>query len=218
MSVDLSKLSRRAVLAGIPLTLAGCGAPSVWADDEMVSRSIYRHDGPPSLSLFTMKNVGTDNGAHSGLMINASQRVIFDPAGTFENPLIAERNDVVFGITPTLLDIYRSYHARSTYYVIEQAAPVSAEAAETALQLAFAAGPVGKARCTYSIAAILNQLPGVAGFRTTLFPDNLQKQFAKMPGVETTEYREYDPDNKDIAMQSFADEIAAEVESLASDR
>jgi hypothetical protein len=208
MTADLSKLSRRAVLAGVPLALAGCGAPVVWADDETVSRAIYRHDGPPALSLFTMKNVGTDNGAHSGLLINASQRVIFDPAGSFVHPLIAERNDVVFGVTPTLLEIYRSAHARSTYYVIEQAAPVSAEAAETALQLALVAGPVGKARCTYSIAEILDQLPGVMSFRTTFFPDNLLKQFADMPGVVTTEYREDDADDKAIALESFAADLA----------
>lgn len=209
MTANLPKLSRRAVLAGIPLALAGCGAPSVWADDEMVSRAIYQHGGQPSLSLFTMKNVGTDNGAHSGLMINASQRVIFDPAGTFAHPLIAERNDVVFGVTPQLLEIYRSYHARSTYYVIEQAVPVSAEAAETALQLALVAGPVGKARCTYSIAQILNALPGLTGFRTTLFPDNLQVQFAKLPGVVTTELRETDSDDKGLAMQEFTEDLAA---------
>lgn len=210
------KLTRRAVLAGLPLTLAGCGAPSVWADDETVSRSIYRHDGPPSLSLFTMKNTGTDNGAHSGLMINGSQRVIFDPAGSFAHPLIVERNDVIFGVTPTMLNIYRSAHARSTYYVIEQAAPVSAEAAEMALQLAFAAGPVGKARCTLSIAQILDQLPGVQGFRTTFFPDNLEKQFAKMPGLVTREFRENDSDDKDLAIQSFAEALAAEAQALAS--
>lgn len=211
-----ANLSRRAVLAGLPLCLAGCGAPTTWADDDLVSRAIYRHDGPPGLSLFTMKNVGTDNGAHSGLLINGSQRVMFDPAGSFVHPLIAERNDVIFGMTPDLVEIYRSAHARSTYYVIEQAVPVSAEAAELALQRAFMAGPVGKARCTYSIAEILDGLPGVMRFRTTLFPDNLQAQFARMPGVVSSEHREDDADDKAIALDAFADDLAAQLNGSQS--
>ena len=118
-------IGRRAILAGLPLLAAGCGAPSVWADDEFIERVTYRHSGPTALTLFTMKNVGTKNGAHTGLMVNASQRVIFDPAETFAHPSLAERNDVIYGISPTVLDFYRTYHARSTYFVVEQYVEVS---------------------------------------------------------------------------------------------
>lgn len=159
------------------------------------------------MSLFTVKNVGTDNGAHSGLLINGSQRVMFDPAGSFAHPAIPERNDVIFGMTPQLLELYRSYHARETFYVVEQALPVAPEIAERAMQLAFVAGPVGKARCTFSISELLTKLPGFAPIRTTFFPDNLETQFAKLPGVETSEYRENDADDKTEALATFDEEL-----------
>lgn len=203
-------LTRRAVLAGLPLTLAACGPPSVWASDEKVARAAYVHGGQPALTLFTMKNVGTENGAHTGLLINASQRVMFDPAGSFSHELITERNDVIFGVTPGLLEIYRSYHARETYYVIEQYAPVPAEAAELALQRALVAGPVGKARCTFATSQVLNGLPGVMAFRTSFFPDNLYEQFKRMPGLQTFEHREYDSDDKSQALAAFDAALAAE--------
>lgn len=203
-------IDRRSFLAGLPLALSGCGAPSVWADDEIVARSIYRHHGPPALSLFTMKNVGTENGAHTGLMVSASQRVIFDPAGTFGHETIPERNDVHFGITPAILDFYRTYHARQTYFVIEQFVEVSPDQAETALRLVLDNGPVSKARCTLATSALLQRVPGFERqFRTALFPNGLTTQFARLPGVVTFEHREFDSADKAEAVRAFDAQIAA---------
>lgn len=39
----------------------------------------------PRISLYTMVNNESGAGAHSALVINASQRVIFDPTGTFKH-------------------------------------------------------------------------------------------------------------------------------------
>jgi len=203
-------LSRRLFLAGLPLGLSGCVAARVWSDDEIVEQAVYRHPGPKSLTLFTMKNTASDNGAHTGLMINASQRVMFDPAGTFELESVPERNDVLFGITPRILEYYRSYHARVTYYITEQYIEVSADQAEAALRLALANGPVPKAGCTRTTSTLLNQVPGFEGqFRLTFLPDNLERQFAKLPGVITFEHREYDADDKSARLQEFDAQIAA---------
>jgi hypothetical protein len=109
-------VDRRFFLLGAPLALGACAAEPVWAPDDLVQRNIYRHPGPNMLTLFTVLNVGSDNGAHSGLMVSGSQRVIFDPAGTFKHPTIPERNDVIFGATPGLVDLYIDYHTRETYY------------------------------------------------------------------------------------------------------
>ena len=161
-----------------------------------------------------MKTVGTEYGAHTGLMISASERVSFDPAGTFGHESIPERNDVHFGITPRILEFYRTYHARETYFVIEQAKDVTPEQAETALRLAKDNGPVPKAGCTRATASILGRVPGLeAYFRPTLFPNNLSDQFAKMPGVVTFEHREYDSDNKDEALAAFDAQLRAESSS-----
>lgn len=208
-------IDRRLFLAGLPLALSGCGAPSVWADDEVVSRAIYRHPGPSALTLFTMKNVGTENGAHTGLMVSASQRVIFDPAGTFGHETIPERNDVHFGITPRILDFYRTYHARETFFVVEQYVEVSPEQAETALRMALDNGPVPKAQCTRATSGILRRVPGFGDrIRPTLFPNGLTEQFGRLPDVVTFEHREFDSDDKSEAIRSFDARIAAA--SLAS--
>ena len=175
------------------MALVGCGAAEpVWAPDEQVARSVYRHPGPPSLTLYPVRNVGSDSGAHTGLMINASQRVMWDPAGTFKHETFPERNDVIFGITPQIERIYRSYHARETYYIEIMELVVSAETAERVLQLVMAYGAVPKAQCTISTTTILKEIPQFAHFRVSFFPEVLAEQFGAIPGVRRSEYWEQD--------------------------
>lgn len=188
-------MHRRTIIFGLPLALAGCGGQSIMAPAADVTRVMYRHDGPPALTLFTVKNVGTENGAHTGLMIAASQRVIFDPAGSFAHQSIPEQNDVLFGITPRVEQAYISYHARTSFYTISQTKEVPAAVAELALQTARAYGPVGKGGCSRATVDLLRRLPGFESLRFTLFPDNLERQFGLLPGVVRQEYREYDPDD-----------------------
>ncbi len=199
---------RRSFMVGLPLALAACGKDHVFAPDDVIARVFYRDPGPAKLTLFTMKNTGSDNGAHTGLMINASQRVIFDPAGSFSQPSIPERNDVLFGITPRVEQFYLSYHSRITYYTLIQEAVVPDEVAEKALQLALVTGPVSKSACTISTSGLLRQLPGFEFIHSTLFPDNLSKQFTNYPGVTSREYRENDSDDKTVAAREIAQELA----------
>ena len=107
------------------LSLSACGAPSVWASDKSVQEAAYVHDGPPMVTLFTVISKQSGNGAHSGLLINGSQRVMFDPAGTWQHPKLPERNDLHYGITPKMEAFYIDYHARETYDVIKQDIVVS---------------------------------------------------------------------------------------------
>ena len=117
------------------LVLAGCSTPpSVDSPQAMIDGAIYRHDGPPSLTLFTMISNRSNSGAHLGIMVNGSQRVIFDPAGDFAHPLIAERGDVIYGITPQMKRFYIGVHARETYRVLAQTIEVSPAVAEQAMR------------------------------------------------------------------------------------
>lgn len=186
---------RRSFVFGMPLALAACTGQSVIAPPEDIARVLYRDPGPTALTLFTVKNVGSENGAHTGLMISASQRVIFDPAGSFGHPSIPENNDVLFGITPRVEAEYISYHSRESFYMVTQTVQVSPEVAELALQLARGYGAVAKANCSRATVDILDRLPGFESLHFTLFPDNLEKQFARIPGVVTQEYRETDSDD-----------------------
>lgn len=204
-------MQRRAVLAGLPLVLAGCSAQSVWAPDDFVARVAYRHPGPPALSLYTMRATDTGEGAHTALMISASQRVMFDPAGSWGHETIPERNDVVFGLTDRIEAFYISYHARETFYVVRQTLTVPAATAELALQLALAEGPVPQAQCALSTSSILSRLPGIGEtVGRTWFPVSLMNAFGRLPGVVTTEHREDDPDTaRGMVIAAFQPEAQA---------
>lgn len=201
-------MNRRQFLIGTPLALSACTASEVWAPDTLVSQYIYREEGPKYLTLYTMKNVGSENGAHSALLINASQRVIFDPAGSWVQEQMPERNDVLFGVSPRLESYYVSFHARVTYYVIGQRMPVAPDVAEQALNLALAAGPAPQGSCSRFASRLLRQLPGFESIGQTWFPNNLSENFETLPGVETREYRENDSDDKDIAAREIEAELS----------
>lgn len=197
-------MQRRDFILGLPLAVAACGAPETSSPPELITGSAYRHDGPPSLTLYTVRNTGSGNGAHTGLMINASQRVMWDPAGSFAHASIPERNDVIFGLTPRVEQYYISYHSRVTYYTVIQTVVVPAEVAEQALALALVSGPIPKAHCTQATSKILMQLPGFESLRTTWFPDNLEQQFGALPGVSTSEHRETDSGDNSRALVALA--------------
>ena len=117
---------RRLVLCFVALLgLAACAAESVIAPPEAVAAARYVHDAPTSITLYTVINNNSGAGAHSGLLINASQRIMFDPAGTFQHPRVPERNDVHYGMTPRIVNFYIDYHARETFRMIEQTVIVS---------------------------------------------------------------------------------------------
>ena len=195
---------------GLPLALSACTGQEVWAPDDLVSQSIYRAPGQNYLTLYTMKNIRDDAGAHSALLINASQRVLFDPAGSWSQDVMPERNDMLFGVSPRLEDYYVSFHARVTFYVVGQKVPVAPEVAEQAFNLALQAGPVFQSSCARVTSRILRELPGFESIGRTWFPNSIAEDFARLPGVQTREYRENDADDKSIAAARINAALASE--------
>lgn len=183
---------RALILVVMAATLSACGGQSVWAPDEAVQKARYDSPEPAYLVLKTMISNRTGSGGHAALTINASQTVMYDPAGRWSHPLGPERNDVVFGMFPQLEDNYDNWHARVTHHVVNQKIYVSEEIAEKALQLALAAGPSLDAQCTLNISSLLLQLDGFSSLPRTYFPAKLMKEFGKLPGVQTTKV--YDND------------------------
>ena len=177
--------SVRRIVAAIllPFALAACGAEKIVAPAVDVQRAIYVHDGPPKLTLFTVINKRNGSGAHTALMVNGSQRALFDPAGSFNHPALAERNDVQFGMTPNIVTFYIDYHARETYDVIVQELNVSPEVAEQALRDIQANGAASKAHCSIATSRILRGLPGFGSFPTSYFPKQTSEAFAALPGA-----------------------------------
>lgn len=186
---------RRVLLALFLLAgLAACGgADNKWASDEAVSQAAYRHPGPATLSLFTVISNRTGGGAHSALMINGHERVMFDPAGSWVHPRLPERHDVIYGITDPAVDYYIDYHARITYHVIRHDIEISPELAELAIRLVEQNGPVSKAHCASSVGQILRKLPGFEDAPTGFSPKKIMNYFAAKEGVREEKFYDDDP-------------------------
>lgn len=206
------RLLRLIVIAALPLGLAACGAGGNGADrdgkayatPEEIAAVKYRAPGPAKLTLMTMVSNETGRGGHTALMINGSERVIWDPAGTVnQKRFIPEKNDVLYGITPGVLDFYTRAHARTTWHVVIQEVAVPPEVAERALRLVEARGAVGNAQCALSTSDILNDLPGFEYISQTWFPVNLSEQFGRYPGVTRRALYEYDDDDKTKALAEW---------------
>lgn len=199
----------RLILVLLMLPLASCGARSIIASDAEVQRAVYRQGGPTTLTLYTMIANRNGSGGHSALMVNGSQRVLFDPAGSWHQPTVPERNDVLFGMTPTMERYYRDYHARETYHLVIQTLTVSPEVAELALREVQANGAVPQGFCANSISRILSRLPGLESVRPTMFPNKLMKQFGAFPGVVTEKQFDTDSDDNVYKLAEAAAELAA---------
>ena len=187
---------RRITLLFIALLgLTACTAEPTWAPDELVNEAHVVTSNPPTLTLFTVINVDSGNGGHAALLVDASERVLFDPAGSFYHPNLPERNDVIYGMTDTAVNFFIDYHSRESWRVVRQDLVVPPAVAAQALALVQSNGAVPKAFCANSISGVLRQLPGFEGISSTMFPVALMDQFATKPGVVTSEFHDMDVNN-----------------------
>ncbi|WP_298260097.1 hypothetical protein [uncultured Litoreibacter sp.] len=175
--------------------LAACSAEPVWAPDDQVRSKAYRHNGPASLTLITVISNRSGAGGHTGLLINGSQRVVWDPAGSWWSPNAPERNDLHYGMTDRMVGVYVDYHTRETYHTVLQEVQVSPEVAELALKEAASYGAVSKAACAQSTSTILSRLPGFESINASFFPKKTMAAFGKLPGVKTRKVYDDDPDD-----------------------
>jgi len=197
MSPVLSRVLALVALA----VLAACTKPAVYAPLEDVFAARYVHDGPTEIRLFNVISNESGSGEHAALLINGTERVLFDPAGTWQHPEAPEQHDVHFGMTDRLVYIYTYYHARRTHHVRIQTLQVPPEVAGRILHLARQAGPVPDAYCARSIAEILRQIPGFQDLPLTFYPNRLSDAFADLPGV--VEERIYS-DREPTAQQEYS--------------
>ena len=181
-----------AVLVGLGLFTAGCAGNSGNAPAEEISAAQFSNSEPASVSVVTMVNSRSDFGEHSALLINGSQQVIYDPAGTFRHSQLPRRDDLVYGITPRYASYYNSYHARFGFYVKVQKLEISREEADAMIAAAQARGHVPKLFCATAISDVLNDFPQFADVRETLFPGAIMKRVAAIDAVDTLIIREDD--------------------------
>ena len=176
--------------------LAACSNDTgIDATPEQVAQAVHRAPGN-SLTLITVVNNRTGGGGHTALMVNGSQQVIFDPAGSFRDERITERQDVLYAMSPRWVRAYKSSHARAAFHVVTQEVTVTPEQAERALQMVRANGSVPGAFCANATSGILAQINGFESIQRTFYPVKLSEQFAQLPGVRTE--RLYEDDNGNV--------------------
>lgn len=175
---------RRAVLAlALGLAVAGCEIYQP-ASPEAVAAARYVSDEPPSITLMSMVNAKNGRSAHSALLINGSQVVLYDPAGTFTHPDLPRSNDVHYGMSPRYVDYYERYHARFSHFVHRQTISVSRAEADEAIARAEAEGKTAKMHCALAIAAVLQPMPRFDEVRSSYFPEVLREDFARFDGID----------------------------------
>lgn len=196
----------RALLAPLALLpLAGCGAEPIWAPEADVQRAAYHYAAPPSVTLYTVINNRSGESGHTAVMVNGYQRVMWDPAGTWWNPASPERNDVHYGITPRMEEIYVDYHARVTWRVVIQEVPVSQSTANGLIEAFQANGAASKATCALVTSRILQNYPEFATVSTTWFPKRLMEAFDRVPGMtKSVVYDDDDDNNQPLLRQQIA--------------
>lgn len=178
---------------GLTVCLAACGSDRPTASEAIVDHAVYRDSDQPSLTLFTSIRTAAGTGAHSAVMINGSQRVIFDPAGSFEaespgQTVAPQRGDVVYGITDPVLTAYRRFQSSTGYHLVEITIPVSSAVAEEALRKAENHGWVSQAFCADASSHLVASLPGFEALHPTLFPRAFMLQVERLPGVTIRTY------------------------------
>ncbi len=194
------RVFRFLLFVALGAVLSACADPSSDPVAQIQARA-YVNPEPASITLYTVVNAQGDFGEHTGMVINASQQVLWDPAGSFRSVNLARSQDVFYGMTPYMVAYYTSYHARFGYYVVAQKLEVPPEVAEAVFRRAVARGATGKLRCTIAASSVLSGVDMFADIPVTLFPGKLMEEFGKIPGVVTTITRENDT-GKNYANQS----------------
>lgn len=166
------------------VVLAGCANHEV-APLEAVASARYVSSDAPSVSLITMINTRSESGEHSALLINGSEQVLYDPAGTFRHSRVPRREDMNYGMTPDLVSYYNSYHARFGFYVKVQTVEISMDLANALIARAQAEGAVGKLSCAHATSNILNDFEMFSHINTTYFPNRVMTLFDRLEDVDT---------------------------------
>lgn len=175
----------------VVLALGGCELYRE-AEPEQIAQSRYVASTPPSVALLSMVDTQTGRSAHSALLINGSEQVLYDPAGTFQHPDLPRRGDIHYGVTPRYLDYYERYHARFSHFVHVQEVQVSRATADRVMANAVAEGRTPKMFCAESVTGAVRRVEPFTHVRTSLFPETVRKDFAKVPGVRDRYVRESD--------------------------
>ncbi|MGI3169222.1 hypothetical protein ACRARG_08730 [Pseudooceanicola sp. C21-150M6] len=171
---------------------------------EQLAAAAYRSAKPPEVTVYTVVNKASGSGTHTALLINASERVLYDPASGFEAEGVPRSGDILYGYSPGVEKAYFSVHERHSFRVRTHSFAVSSETAERLLRAAKAQGPAAPAHCAVSTIEILKSEPAFAALQETYSPKKLGQQLDQMPGAKISELTEdMFPQTRVISAQKF---------------
>lgn len=175
--------------------LAGCSGKGKESPTAAIDAAVFTNTGQPRLTLFTMVNNRTGAGAHTSLLVESTQTVLFDPAGSFQHEDVPERGDVLYGMSPKWVGWYKSAHAREAFHVVSQEIDVTPAQAARVLQLVQSNGAVPSAFCAQATSRLLRQVPGFQSIAPGFSPIKLMEQFEQITDVRTSRLYEDDEGN-----------------------
>ena len=185
------------IFLSVSIFLAGCATKKIsWAPTDKIQSVTFKNNKPASITLLTMINNHTGVGGHSALLINANERILFDPAGTFIHPQIPERHDVLYGISDAALERYVDYHARPSIHVVMQKIEVDPKIALDISEKVQNYGPVQDMMCSFAISDILSKNKIFRAIPKTIFPKNTMNSFANLKVDKTTIIYDYFEDDE----------------------
>jgi len=183
---------RPLILIACLIALSACSSNQPWAEAEKVAAATYKHPGAKTVSLVTIVGTSGAKMGHTALLINGSERVLYDPAGTWYSPLAPERADLHYGITDAVLQNYISYHAREGFEVLKATKVVSPAVADRMIANAIAVGGAAGGLCSANAAQIISMTPGFEGFPVSIWPTKTIEAFLAIPGLAVETYAEDD--------------------------
>lgn len=164
--------------------LANCTTKTRSDTDAQINAVRYQAPGPAKIGLVTSINSKNGSGAHSALVISGRERVVFDPAGSWHNPGVAERSDVLYGMNDAKLGGYFAFQGNYPFYMVYQELDVTPEIAAKAQAWAEAQPDAIQATCALNVSQLLRHL-GFTQVNQSYFPKNISRDFQNVPGVRT---------------------------------
>jgi hypothetical protein len=172
------------------LLLAGCGGLDPSADADLLQElraetSYFPDNAPPSATLLLSEHKGGSGAVHAALVITGSERVIYDPSGSFTHPDTRRLGDVVYGASDPVVEMFALHNADKDHDAMMRRIPLSAEEAEQMLARARSRGGAMPGYCAKSVADVMRAAPRFAAMRDTFWPSNVLEDFVQFGPVET---------------------------------
>ena len=165
------------------LYLFGCSNLRDFDPVTTINTPGYRHPGGATVTLVSVVSKRSNTAAHSALIVNGTQRIIFDPAGTLFHKNLKFRGDVIYDANPSVVDFYIRYHTRNTHDTVMQSVDVADALAEDLLKRLLSRGYVWKSFRAQSASTLLRATPGFENIRPTFSLQKLMKNFGKIENV-----------------------------------